>query len=111
MKKFLFMPALIAIMTLTAQAQESEWKYIGSVSNYKFYLAPLTKGRYYTNLSGGNREILVISKGGSMDMALPDRYHINCARKLIKDSKESNWSSPKSGSMMEIIMEEGCELR
>jgi hypothetical protein len=110
MKNFFFMPALIAIMTLSAQAQESEWKYIGSVSKYKYYLAPLSKGRYYTFSPGGFREILVISKGGNMDLALPDRYHIDCSKDLIKNKTEFNWSSPKMGSMLEAIMLEGCKL-
>ncbi|WP_133176077.1 hypothetical protein [Limnohabitans sp. Rim28] len=93
MKKLLFIPALMATIMLSAQAQESEWKYIGSVSKYKYYLAPLSKGRYYTFSPGGFREILVISKGGSMDLALPDRYHIDCSKDLIKNKTEFNWSS------------------
>ena len=110
MKIFLLIPALMAIIMSSAQAIESQWKYIGSVNKYKFYLAPLSKGKYYTYSSGGIREILVISKGGSMDLALAERYEINCAKDLIKEKKEPNWSSPKSGSMFEKIMEEGCDL-
>ena len=110
MKIFFLMSALIAFMMSSAQAIESQWKYIGSVSKYKYYLVPLSKGRYYTYSPGGFREILVISKGGSRDLALPDRYHIDCSKDLIKNTIEFNWSSPKSGSMLEAIMQEGCEL-
>jgi hypothetical protein len=116
MKIFLLISALIAFMMSSAQAVESQWKYIGTLTTkygkYKYYLAPLLgrKGYYYTYSSAGIREILVVNKGGSMDLAVPERFEINCHKNLIKEKVESDWISPKSGSMLEMIMEDGCEL-